>query len=1396
MGIDVLGPLVVDGTERIGPRDRVVLQVLVVKAGEFVSPEVIADALWGETVPASWTKVVQGCIARLRKALTPGAIETSANGYRLETHDDLLDVRRFELLVSRARRHLDDGEPDRAAYVAGEALSLWRGRALPDVVDWEPGHVESERLDGLRMDAQELRVAAEVVVGRSRHVLEDARTLVAEAPYREVRWELFARALYQSGRQSEALQVLQRARKMLRDDLGLEPGEALVALQQAILRQDPDLSTAPMAPPASACPYRGLLPYEAEDADAFFGRDGDVAAALQRLRERGVLAVVGASGTGKSSVVRAGIVSALRHEGTLVVVTTPGSRPTDSLAGVPSDGRAVLVVDQAEEAVTLCPDNEERAAYLRTLAAYAGPLILVLRADRLAELSAVAGIARLIEAGLFLLADLDEDHLRAAIEGPARQAGLRLEPGLVDLLVRDVAGEPGALPLLSHVLRQTWEHREGSTLTVDRYRATGGVRNAVAQSAETLYEGLETREREQLRALLMRLVMPSNDGEPVRARVPRAKVATDAEHERLVESLVAARLLSSDEGDLQIAHEALAREWPRLRGWLEEDVEGQRIFRHLAAAAEEWDHLDRPSSELYRGVRLAAASDWAAHHVPEMTATERAFLDASRTESERELHQQRRSNRRLRGALAGIAALLIASLVVGSLAVRERNHARGNEHRTLAALASSDAHRIALSASSGNDPSQDLLLAVEANRLEDSPTTRSAVLKVLVGEDHLAHVTSLGNDAAVSDVAVSPDGRELAIGSYTANPGLMLVDAATGKVMRTYSPAVTHVMFLGPNRLAVGLDQSSRSVPLANPLRLLDAHTLKQEPTQLGGQGPAPAQPTALTAAPDRAVVAADVQWSTNQGSFSKISAWNLARPGRPVFTRNIDRFASVLAVTGNKVILGQDGQRTLNSFDLGSGRRQGSLNLQSPTALNRFNPSGALSPDGRTEAVALGNDVVLVDTTKLRVLHRWIDVNGTPNVPAFSRDGTRLLTGDLGTYGSGFTVWRVPDGEELATIKAAVPGNSVATLGASDGTAYLAGADGLMTWRLDRPVTGVQQIPIQTWGRGVNLRLGSPDGRMVIGFDSGGARSGHFLAQVQDIASGRIVASFQYPKSFGPDAGNTATWSPDSRFVAATQGGRVHSFDIHGGHSMQGPDLGFGDLADVMYLSPTQILVASTGTIAAVDARTLRLDRILAHTNLTLTGFSFSADRRHILVYDTNGDYYALDPRGHLTGLPLGQLSSAAVSPDGSRVAVTRGGDGAVGLYDLRRHRWISQPTPAGESYVNYSLDGDRFVTEGDNDSTLRAWDGRTGRLEVSLDPPGPCVCSAMVFQPHSHDVLLSGYNGELLRWDPDTRDLIANACRLAGRNLTPDEWNAFIGGNRPYRRTCPQYPAGIDPS
>ena len=260
---------------------------------------------------------------------------------------------------------------------------------------------------------------------------------------------------------------------------------------------------------------------------------------------------------------------------------------------------------------------------------------------------------------------------------------------MVDLLVREIEGAPGALPLLSHVLRQTWTRREAGTLTVAGYRETGGVREAVAQSAESLFRGLTPSQQGMLRDLMLRLVIPDAAGDPVRTRASRRSLPAGDEHEMLIETLVSARLLSSDGDGVEIAHESLAVAWPRLQSWLDDDVEGLRIMRHLSVAAVSWDELGRPDSELYRGVRQANAEQWRTTRSPVLAPTEREFLDTSAAladatarATEQQVRRERQANRRLRVGLAAVAAISVMALVAGVLAVRAAGRA---ERQSLAA---------------------------------------------------------------------------------------------------------------------------------------------------------------------------------------------------------------------------------------------------------------------------------------------------------------------------------------------------------------------------------------------------------------------------------------------------------------------------------------------------------------------------------------------------------------------------------------------------------------------------------------------------------------------------------------------------------------------------------------
>ena len=230
-------------------------------------------------------------------------------------------------------------------------------------------------------------------------------------------------------------------------------------------------------------------------------------------------------------------------------------------------------------------------------------------------------------------------------------AGLGVERPLVDALVSDVAGEPGGLPLLSTTLLELWRARDGRTLHYESYRTSGGVRGAVARLAEAAYTRLDEGERRVARGVMLRLAS-GEEGALVRRRVPLVDLERIDRAERVLGALTDARLLTVSDGEVELSHEALLREWPRYRGWLDEDRVGRRLHAHLTASAGEWDAAGRDPGELYRGARLTGALDWTAQHDDRLNALEREFIQSSRLEAERAARRQRSQNRRLRSLLA------------------------------------------------------------------------------------------------------------------------------------------------------------------------------------------------------------------------------------------------------------------------------------------------------------------------------------------------------------------------------------------------------------------------------------------------------------------------------------------------------------------------------------------------------------------------------------------------------------------------------------------------------------------------------------------------------------------------------------------------------------------------
>jgi len=1405
MGIAVLGPLTWDGSASLGPRDRVVLAVLATRPGIPVAPDRIADALWGDTPPATASKVLQGCIARLRKVMGTDAIETSTQGYALTLPPDQIDSMQFERLVTRGRELLTLGEIDRAAYLLTQALSLWRGDAFADVESWPPAADEAKRLGELRLEAEELRVDAHLRAGRHDEVLAEAQALVRAAPLRERRWSLLALAQYQSGAQGEALRTIHQLKSLLARQMGIDAGREVMALEEAILRQDTSLLSAPaLAPSKSTCPWQGLKPYGEGDADRFFGRENDVDSCLEILRRTSLLVLVGPSGCGKSSLLHAGVAATLRRRGRPIVSITPGTHPMQAITAL---GQArpdtVLLVDQFEELFSPCADVRERQEFLEALTAEAAArtVVLALRADHLADIASSPAFSRLVERGLYLVGGLEERDLRQAIEGPARQAGLVIEPGLVDVLVREVTDDPGALPLLSHALLETWKRREGNTLTVAGYRATGGIHDAVAQSAERLYARIEVEQRHLLRDLVLRLVSPGAQGEPVRSRVPRRLIANDTEHDQLIELLVGARLVTSDDGVLEITHEALARAWPRLRGWLDDDVEGQRMLHHLSSSADAWDSLGRPDSELYRGIRLARVLDWQHRSQTALTDTERAFLSAAEAASDAEersaaerARAQARLIRRLRIVLGGAAILLVLALVAGILAAVQSDRANENAAQAELSAVSADARRVGARSQLTDDISLSLLLAVAGARLDDSPETRANLVAALAKRPTLVRSAPPGG-GYMELLVVSPDGRWIA--SSDDQNRMHLYDAATSRLVRSYDadrPPDDGQAFISgafspdSRQLAV----TSQVVKSTEPVRLLDTDTMQQTATKLASPGGRRAVGVDVRFSADGRHLAATLATGSGTGTAGYAAVWDLRLPSTPparipIGTDEESRQGLALSPDGRTLYA----STPLTAYDVASGRRIWRRPGMNAFVLNLNSQGTLLSLSDNAS-----NDALLVDAASGETVHRLRGHKAYVWVARFSSDGT--LVGSVSDDGE-IIVWDTSTGKPLERWETFdswgigfSPDADLVYSGAVDSM--------LRTWDRAAEETYLQETT-QVGDTELYAHADfAPDGQRVAyrWVDDKGTGWVRFV----DTATGeattptQLAAQDYLPFPFG-------TWRPDgTQYVGwcigePCQTGDVTVVDTTTGEVVGDEDLLDKDIYAVAYVDGgRRLLVGDSddeGRTHIFDAESLRPEG---------DAFDFDADNAiplgdgsTAMVHEDSLDgksehWRVIDVRtGDVRAEgDVGVWAYAlSASPDGSTVAVA-GEAGEIVTIDVstgEQRRSTSLGAPV--RWLNYSDDGELLVS-GAADGGVSLWDATTLELLGTVYPPhhGKSVPAGAQFIGDSHDVAIASYDGRVYRWETDLERAIDFACQMAGRTLTEEEWEELLPA-QPYQSVCP---------
>ncbi|MFK0286569.1 hypothetical protein ACIQVL_39730 [Streptomyces sp. NPDC090499] len=1141
-------------------------------------------------------------------------------------------------------------------------------------------------------------------------------------------------------------------------------------------------------------PYRGLARFEPGDRVLFFGRDRVVDEVNTLVCENRFAVLFGPSGSGKSSLLRAGLIPRLRDEivrhGTPAVlrILTPGPTPATNfghlLTPAPGEPESWVVVDQFEEIFTLCRDPRERSLFVDLLLAARDPdtrlrVLVAVRADFYARCAEHRDLADALRGGGLLLGPMTAEELREAVVGPAQEAGLIVERTLTARLVEEVLDEPGGLPMLSHVLLETWRRRKGRMLTLAAYEAAGGVRGAIAATAEEVYGGLTPTQARAARHLLLRMVEPGQGTPDTRRPLGRAELAewADPDVPVVVERLTGARLLTADEEGVQLAHETLIGSWPRLHDWIEEDRERLRHHRMLADAARAWLEHDRDPGTLYRGTRLARAEELFPGHLadPALTATERTFLTAALDAREAERRAAARISRRHRILTVSLSAVLAVALLTGFVVWREYDANRLQQTQNAARRVADVADALRTT-----DPRTALLLGAAAWRISELPETRRALLGSL---------DQVETDTFTDPTPGDRPSRALADGGRT-------LLSADGRAWRTWD-VVTH-RALGSGRVPSGtvtdIGPGGRVLGVTledNTVRLWDTATGR------------------WTGGPDPRSYAGDLRFTADGRSFLSVEGDQVGlrsvADGRVLFgTRSPQTAPTALSADGRLAALCPSGG-TPQVWDTVTGRAL-------PGAWQRDRlcdeDTAFLALAGDRLAAATGTGFRVWDTGTGRQVADVYDTG--VQYASFSPDGGFLATADRGEV----RVWRLTDTGAPVFRHSFNNQHLYGGLFWDAGGRTLRYLEGGTVHTLDLgPAVTPAWRPTALDG----VRL-SPDGTTYATAERTG---GQYTFRLNSTADGRVLRTLPavpVPVSADPrlpvvpqDTLPLLAFSTDgTRFAYGISApGReavaqpVTVWDVARGRVLTSVDLP-GAAALEIALGPAgrTLYVARATSVGAVTDEVWSVAR--GRRTSVLTGVSAS----HLGVRPDNG---LLVGDGRAMSLPSGrtgapdlvqgeEIGALAFSADGSLLAA---GDqtGRVALWDgeLRHREGILRnvftvplgTTPEGVSALALSPDGRTLAVAGDAGS-LQLWDVLTQQpLGSPLTTPGEEIDS-IAFSADGTTVYASSAHVPFQRYAVDPARAVARVCaRAGGIGLTAAQWRTYVP-EVPYRRVCDGSAAG----
>ncbi|GAA0935386.1 hypothetical protein [Nonomuraea longicatena] len=1132
-----------------------------------------------------------------------------------------------------------------------------------------------------------------------------------------------------------------------------------------------------------ASPYAGLAAFQPEDAARFHGRERLAAEIAERMRSRPLVAVFGASGAGKSSLLRAGVIPLLHAEGP-VALLTPGAHPLEELRRTFDKEPKVLVVDQFEEVFTLCAPAE-RAEFLAELLAVTGTgeirAVLGVRADFYAHCSGHSGLVEAMRDAQVTVGPMTADELRRAVTRPAADAGCTLEGALLTTLIAQAAGRAGVLPLLSHALVETWVRRRGTVLTLAGFEAAGGIGGALTRTAEAVYTSFDEVGRSRARDLFLRLTALGDGTGDTKRRIRREEVAgMGPGTTEVVERLAAARLLTLDTEHVEVAHEVLIGSWPRLRSWLDADRDGLRAHRALTEAAAAWLALARDPGALYRGARLSSVREWLNGPVPggALTASEQEFVKASASAEERETTTLRRTARQLRVLVTALSVMLVLAGAAVVAAVRAQDSASAQRNEAVS-------QQLAVRAGTlrQTDPALAAQLGLAGYRIAPTVAARSALLSTFAAP----YATRLaGHDGGVESVTFNRDGTLIATsgmdrtarlwdGTDPYHPReLATLPGHTGNVSDVAFAPREHLLITGSD------DRTARLWDVRDRRRPVELATL-----------------TGHTGAVLGVAFDSSGRLAATAGGDGVIRLWDVADPRRPTpkaeLTGHTGPVDDVLFADGDRMLLTAGWDRTIGVWDVSDPARPG------PPILRRGHTdvvnSLSLSPDG----------TVLASTSPDRTVRLW-RVNEPAQAAfgvleghtdhartaAFSPDGRTLATT---SHDRTVHLWDLSDPRHPRRV-GVLTGHTEFVISAAfspDGRVLAtAGNDRLVRlWHLPLPALAAHRDSVYglAYHPGTGLLASAGYDRTVRLWDTGAA----VLAETATL-SGHT------------DAVNSVAFSPGGRLLASGSADRTVRLWQVG--TPPGPVplttlTGHTDAVNaVAFAAGGRVLASASAdfTVRLWDvsdpARVTRLSTTAGPVQVRFGTVGFSPDGGRLAAAGSDGQLLLWDVADPRQPLPLPSptarhgdtVKALAFSPDG-RMLASASADHTVRLWDLPA---ASAPVPLatlrGHTDTVHALafsPGGRLLASASADRTVRLWDlsdpAQPGELAVFTDPRDRVY--AVSVAPDGSAVAAGGQDRVVYRWDLDTRRATARICAVSA--VSRADWAQYLPG-QPFQPPC----------